>query len=105
MLFRSERKRRGRKPKAQTVTTGSNARGEQHGSDVSTPSRAPPKRASYATPTGPGYQARVSAMDVEQRLEEDDLAERVRQERALAQQHVVKLQWWKEVNHTIPTIR
>ncbi|KAI1792446.1 hypothetical protein LXA43DRAFT_1060710 [Ganoderma leucocontextum] len=60
----------------------------------STPKRPPQKRSSYATPTGPAYQARISAIDAEQRLFEEERAKRVRQEHAKAHVQVITLRWW-----------
>ncbi|KAI1788515.1 hypothetical protein LXA43DRAFT_1097205 [Ganoderma leucocontextum] len=58
------------------------------------PNRGPPKRSSYATPTGPAYQVRMSALDAEHRLEEEGRANRARQEQAKSHLHVITLRWW-----------
>ncbi|KAI1789208.1 hypothetical protein LXA43DRAFT_1063076 [Ganoderma leucocontextum] len=57
-------------------------------------SAPPPKQSSYATPTGPAYQARISAIDAEQRLFEEERVKRVRQEHAKAHVQVITLRWW-----------
>ncbi|PIL25555.1 hypothetical protein GSI_12393 [Ganoderma sinense ZZ0214-1] len=60
-----------------------------------TPSKRPPaKRASYATPTGPAYQARISEIDAERRLFEEERVKRIRQEHAKSQVQTVTLRWW-----------
>ena len=65
---------------------------------VKTPSkRPPPKRTSYATPTGPAYQARISAIDAEHRLLEEERAKRVQQEHAKSHIQIFTLRWWMEV--------
>ena len=65
---------------------------------VKTPSKhPPPKRASYATPTGPAYQARMSAIDAEHQLFEEERAKRVRQEHANSHIQIFTLRWWTEV--------
>ena len=65
------------------------------------PNRAPPKRATYATPTSSAYVARVSAIDEEQRhvAEERDL--RARQAQAKTYVQVFTLRWWKEVRRSL----
>ncbi|PIL28522.1 hypothetical protein GSI_08560 [Ganoderma sinense ZZ0214-1] len=93
------RRGRGRPKKAENpgkaeVSKRTLGRDEEPDSVRVTPSRAPPKHKSYATPTGPLYQARMSALDAEHRLEVDRRAERAKQDQAHAFQHRVALQWW-----------
>nr|VWP01004.1 Mannitol 1-phosphate dehydrogenase [Ganoderma boninense] len=95
----THRRGRGRPKKRQapeSITTQKSTierEGEGH-SKVVTPSRAPPKHKSHATPTGPLYQARMSALDAEHRLAVEHQAERARQDSANAFLHKVTLRWW-----------
>ncbi|KAI1789497.1 hypothetical protein LXA43DRAFT_1062859 [Ganoderma leucocontextum] len=61
-----------------------------------TPDRAPPKRASYATPTSSAYVERISAIDAEQKLLVEQHATRARQLQAKSHVQTVTLRWWTE---------